>query len=452
MTLANPLAIETIGRFEVRLSPPGSKSLTNRALLLAALGEGKSKLSNVLFADDTRRMMEALKALGFELVIDEGAKTVEVVGCGGKIPSKKAELFLGNAGTAIRFLTAACCLGDGEYVLDGIERMRERPIGQLVEPLRELGAEIEYMGEEGYPPLKITATGFEGGVMNMEPTESSQFISALLQIGPCCQGGVELVFSDWIISWPYVSMTVELMKRFGARIETERGDEAELYVKVLGGTGYKGLDYLVEPDASNASYFLAAAAINPGSKCTVEGLDANSLQGDVKFARELEKMGAVVEYGDGEVSVTGPAKLKGVDVNLNGMPDMAQTLAVVALFAEGETVIRDVGNLRVKETDRLEALRVELGKLGAHVEIKGDDLHVKVDEPGVLKAADIDTYDDHRMAMCFAVVGLRSEGVRIKDPACVNKTYPNYFEDLELLREGGVDVGRGDSAGGGGCE
>ncbi|MHC4996761.1 MAG: 3-phosphoshikimate 1-carboxyvinyltransferase, partial [Planctomycetota bacterium] len=363
MTLPDPLPIQPIDRFEVALSPPGSKSLTNRALLLAALGEGRSRLTNVLFADDSRVMLKALQDLGFDLTIHEETHTVEVEGCGGVIPAQKADLSLGNAGTAIRFLTAACCLGEGEYTLDGIPRMRERPIGQLVEPLRHLGADIEYLGEEGYPPLKIRANGLTGGTLAMAPTLSSQYISALLQIGPCCENGIRLEFGEPVISWPYVEMTLRLMERFGAAGCRVGEGRAFIETPSRKDGGYAEREYHVEPDASNASYFLAAAAVSPGSSCTITGLDADSLQGDVGFAGVLEQMGARVEYGQGQITAWGPDQLRGVDVNLNAMPDMAQTLAVVALFAQGETIIRDIGNLRVKETDRLEALRVELGKL-----------------------------------------------------------------------------------------
>ena len=437
MPLPDPLPIRPIGRFTVELRPPGSKSLTNRALLLAALAEGRSRLSHVLFADDTRVMIDALTRLGFQLDVDEPGRTIVVQGENGTIPAEEAELDLGNAGTAMRFLAAACCLGRGTYTLDGVPRMRQRPIGELVDPLRRLGADIEYLGEEGFPPLRIHAAGLRGGELTMPPTLSSQYVSALLLIEPLCERGIRLGFEGSITSLPYVHMTLKLMERFGVR-RVLRADMSGIDASPGGGDGYSAADYAIEPDASNASYFLAAAAITPGSQCTIEGLGKLSIQGDRRFARILADMGAEVEATKDHIQVTGPAALRGVDASLNNMPDMAQTLAVIALFTQGETVIRDVGNLRVKETNRLAALETELSKLGASAKVRGDDLHVSMPAPGRLRPADIDTYDDHRMAMSFAVAGLRSEGVRIKDPACVNKTFPEFWQYLDRLREGAL--------------
>ena len=439
MTSSQSLAIQPIGRFTATLRPPGSKSLTNRALLLAALARGRSRLSNVLLADDSRVMLDAVRKLGFRMSVDEAARVVEIDGAAGRIP-QPAELFLGNAGTAFRFLTAACCLGEGPYLLDGVPRMRQRPIGQLVEPLRQLGAEIDYLGERGFPPLRIrrgSSRGFAGGTVNMPPTLSSQFISALLQVGPLCDHGITLNFDGPIISLPYVQMTLALMQRFGARC-TAADDWSSIRVEPQ---PYIGGDYDIEPDASNASYFLAAAAITPGSTVTIEGLGRASLQGDVGFGQLLGQMGADVEILHDRIIVTGPDRLDGIDVNLNHMPDMAQTLAVVALFADGGTVMRDIGNLRVKETDRLAALQNELTKLGADPRIEGDDFYVDIKTPGKLRPAAIDTYDDHRMAMAFAIAGLRCEGVTINDPACVNKTFPDYWQYLERLREASAGGG-----------
>lgn len=424
--MQDPLPIRPIAKFNASVRPPGSKSLTNRALLLAALAEGESHLTGVLFADDTRAMLKCLQDLGIQVTIDESNKSVTVVGTGGRMQADQADLFCGNAGTAYRFLTAACCLGSGEFTLDGILRMRERPIGQLVDPLRSLGADITYVGEDGFPPLKIAANGIAGGHFALKPTLSSQYISALLQIAPCTESGIEVTFEGPITSLPYVIMTLRLMERFGARFEA---DEDYRRIRVLPG-GYQSQDYDIEPDASNASYFEAAAAIIPGSRCTIEGLDESSLQGDVRFADVLKRMGADVQWSQGSVTVTGGDRLSGIDIDLNDMPDMAQTLAVIAIYADGPTVIRNVGNLRVKETDRLEALATELTKLGVNARIDGDDLHI---EPASPKPADIDTYDDHRMAMSFAIAGLRFDGVRINDPKCVNKTFPEYFEYLTRL-------------------
>ncbi|MDH3583846.1 MAG: 3-phosphoshikimate 1-carboxyvinyltransferase [Phycisphaerae bacterium] len=430
MALPDPLPIEPIEGFDACVRPPGSKSLTNRALLLGALSSGQSRLQDVLLADDTRVMIAGLQQLGFALEVDEATCCVTVDGCDGRLPAATADVSLGNAGTAVRFLTAACCLGPGPYGLDGVPRMRQRPIDQLVGPLRELGAEIDYVERAGCPPLRVRGGTFTGGSVAIGPTLSSQYISALLQVGPCCPKGIELCFAGPITSFPYVAMTLGLMLRFGAEVVLE---EDWSRVRVEGGGGYQACMCPIEPDASNASYFLAAAAISPSSRCVVEGLGTDSLQGDADFARVLESMGAQVQREPNRIVVVGPDRLRGIDVDLNRMPDMAQTLAVVALFAEGPTVIRRIGNLRVKETDRLAALESELTKLGAAVHIDADDLQVEMATPGRLRPADIRTYDDHRMAMSFAVAGLRSGGIRIQDPTCVNKTFPGFWDHLQAL-------------------
>lgn len=439
MSISEQIEVRPVEPFDVRLRVPGSKSLTNRALLLAALAEGESTLVRPLVAEDTRRMMGALDALGFELTHDEVAERVTVRGQGGRMPRGDSQLELHNAGTAMRFLTAACCLpalhepdpeSPGGHTLDGNPRMRQRPIGELVDALRHLGARIEYVGQRQYPPLRVHSQSLAGGELRLGPMLSSQYISALLQVGPYCDGGLTLGFDGPVVSQPYVAMTVGLMRRFGAEVEV---DEAFTRLRVAPG-GYRGLDYEVEPDASSASYFLAAAAVVPGSRCVIEGLGDASLQGDVGFAQVLGQMGASVEVAADRISVAAPRdRLRGIDVSLNHMPDMAQTLAVAALFAEGATTIRDVGNLRVKETDRIAALQCELTKLGATVLVHGDDLRIEPPSGGEPRPATIDTYDDHRMAMSFAVAGLRSPGVVINDPGCVGKTYPGFFDDLQRL-------------------
>lgn len=433
--MSDSILIEPVKPFDLTLAPPGSKSLTNRALLVAALADGETQLDGVLFADDTRRMLEALEALGFGLEIDEAATRVTVQGKGGTIPNTEAELDLGNAGTAMRFLTAALCLGQGTYTLDGIARMRERPIGELVEPLRTLGAEIEYLGEEGFPPLKISDSPyFEGGFVTLEPTLSSQFISAMLMTAPCTPRGITLTFNGTITSLPYIRMTLKLMKHFG--VSHEWGGPKKNAVRVTHGE-YKAKPYTIEPDASNASYFLAAAAAVPGSRCTIQNLGSESVQGDADFCGILGLMGCNVDQKTHSTTVSAPAsgKLRGVDARLSSMPDMAQTLAALAILADGPTRIRKVGNLRVKETDRMEAIRVELTKLGAQVEIKKDDILIQPPPGNVLTPAVVDTYDDHRMAMAFSVIGLASPPgtVTINDPTCVNKTYPRYWDDLQKL-------------------
>ncbi|MFW6058733.1 MAG: 3-phosphoshikimate 1-carboxyvinyltransferase [Phycisphaeraceae bacterium] len=440
--LPDQIEIRPVEPFDARLRPPGSKSLTNRALLLAALAEGTSTLRHLLLADDTQRMLDALAALGFHLDRADDAHTARLTGAAGHVPGADVALDLGNAGTAMRFLAAACCLPPAEPVghtlstrrLDGIARMRQRPIGQLVDALRQLGASIDYLEQVGYPPLAVRATGLKGGDANallLGPTLSSQYISALLLVGPYCDGGLTLRFDGPVTSQPYVRMTIELMRRFGADVEV---DDAFTEVRVASGA-YRALDYDIEPDASNANYFLAAAAVVPGSRCTIEGLGTPSLQGDVHFVEVLQRMGANVEMSDDTITVCAASNvLRGIDVSLGAMPDMAQTLAAVALFAEGPTTIRDIGNLRVKETDRLAAMQQELGKLGATVLIHGDSLRIDPPASGELRPATIDTYDDHRMAMSFAVVGLRAPGVTINDPGCVAKSFPDFFDYLERLR------------------
>ena len=439
--MPDSLASKPIGAFRATVTPPGSKSLTNRALLLAALAEGKSTLTGVLFADDTRRMLEALGALGVALDIDEPACAVTVAGCGGVLPvaGKSLTLNLGNAGTAYRFLTAACCLkgqDDGAITLDGIARMRQRPIGQLVTALESVGAQITYVDVPEFPPVRVRTIGLAGGSLTLPPTLSSQYISALLQIAPYCRDGLTIAFDGAVTSQPYVEMTLGLMGVFGVEAQV---DEQFRQVRIAPG-GYRATDYAIEPDASNASYFLAAGAIVPGSSCTVEGLGKRSLQGDVGFADVLHAMGAGLMFGDDFITIMAPPadeRLRGIDIDLNHMPDMAQTLACVALFAEGRTTIRRIGNLRVKETDRLAALHTELTKLGARVLIEEDDLIIDPPRDGITPAA-IDTYDDHRMAMSFAVAGLAAEGVTINDPRCVEKTFPQFFEYLGRLGEHGV--------------
>jgi 3-phosphoshikimate 1-carboxyvinyltransferase len=425
------------GPFNATVTPPGSKSLTNRALVLAALSDGACELTNVLFADDTRVMLDNLKKLGFEVSIDEAAGSVRVVGAKGKIPASEAELFCGNSGTTIRFLTALCTLGHGTFTLDGIERMRQRPIGALTGMLKNLGARTSHSPEaEGFPPVQVHADGLKGGILRYGNEVSSQFLSAILMVAPYAKHEVRVDLEPKQTSWPYIAMTMQLMDHFHVTPELIRDPLTGEPKQIIVPHGvYKASDCEIEPDASNATYFLAAAAVSPGSKVTVERLGKRSMQGDVGFADVLHRMGAGLIFGKDFISVTGAEELEGIDVNLNAMPDTAQTLAVVALFAKGATTIRGLHTLRVKETDRLAALKNELTKLGADVEIEGDVLTVNPPEDGKLRAARIETYDDHRMAMSFAVAGTRSGGVTIREVECVGKTYPGFFGDLEKLRQ-----------------
>ncbi|HLL90590.1 MAG TPA: 3-phosphoshikimate 1-carboxyvinyltransferase [Tepidisphaeraceae bacterium] len=419
------------------LSPPGSKSLTNRALVLAALAGGACRLSNVLFADDTRVMLDGLARLGFALDADEANRAVVVHGRGGAVPAGEADVFCGNSGTTIRFLTALASLGRGRFTFDGVARMRQRPIGALAGMLKNLGVRTGHAPEaEGFPPVTVHADGLPGGVVRYGSEVSSQYLSAVLMVAPYAKHEVRVELDGPQTSWPYVAMTMQLMDRFGVTPELVRDPQTGQPRQVIVPRGvYRPTDYAVEPDASNATYFLAAAAVRPGAKVTVEGVGKQSLQGDVGFADVLHKMGAGLIFGKDFITVMGADELEGVDVDLSAMPDTAQTLAVAALFANSPTTIRGLHTLRVKETDRLAALQAELTKLGAEAEIDGDDaLTVTPPEDGKLRPARIDTYDDHRMAMSFAVAGTRESGVTIKDRECVNKTYPEFFEDLERLR------------------
>src|SRR5687768_3938232 len=423
--------------FTATITPPGSKSLTNRALVLAALADGSSNLSNVLFADDTEVMLDCLTRLGFDLSVDRAATAVRVGGRAGRIPRDAAELFCGNSGTTIRFLTALCALGRGRFSLDGIPRMRQRPIGDLAALLKNLGVRIKYTMRPGFPPVLVDADGLAGGMARFGGSQSSQFLSAVLQVAPYARHEVAIDLNGPQTSWPYVAMTMRLMDEFGVTPELIRDPSTgePRRIVVPHGSPYRATDYAIEPDASNATYFLAAAAIHPGAKVTVEGLGRRSLQGDVGFADVLHRMGADLLFGGDFITIIGPKRLGGIEVDLSTMPDTAQTLAVAALFAEGPTTITGLHTLRVKETDRVAALAAELTRLGAEVEVAGDDLTIHPPEGGS-RPAEIHTYDDHRMAMSFALAGTKAPGVTIKDAECVNKTYPKYFQDLERVLAG----------------
>lgn len=428
------IALTPFGRpFDATIAPPGSKSLTNRALVMAALADGVSTLSNVLIADDTEVMLDGIERLGFELEVNRKKGVVKVHGLGGKIRKRKVSLDCGNSGTTIRFLTAMCTLGKGTYRLDGNERMRERPIGELVELLSELGASVSYEARKGYPPVVVLGSGLPGGEAGFPAAHSSQYLSAVLMAAPYADEEVVIELEPGQTSWPYVEMTVQLMFRFGVRtlVSLEHPGERPKELRVIGGT-YKAQKYAIEPDASSATYFMAAAAVSPGSQVTVPGLGDSSLQGDVGFGEVLRQMGAGFTLADDSVTVRGPATLRGIETDMSGMPDAAMTLAAIAVLADGPTTIHGLHTLRVKETDRLAALQTELCKLGADAETEGDSLHIT--PPREVAGAEIDTYDDHRMAMSFAVVGTRAAGITIRGAECVSKTYPNFFADLESLR------------------
>jgi 3-phosphoshikimate 1-carboxyvinyltransferase len=421
--------------FSATVIPPGSKSLTNRALVMAALSLGYCTLSNVLFADDTRVMLAALSQLGFELEIDEAKQTVTVKGTGGKIPAREASLFCGNSGTTIRFLSALCSLGRGSFMLDGIERMRQRPIGQLVDLLRNMGSRIEYVGAEGFPPIRVHADGLPGGLAQYPSAASSQFLSAVLMVSPYTRHEVRVDLIGAQTSWPYVWMTLRQMDQFGLTPELARDPHTGEPKQITVPHGAYAINsYMIEPDASNAAYFLGIAAIHPGCSVTIPGLGSASLQGDVGLGEFLKRMGATVTLAKDSITVTGGPALKSIDVSLLDMPDQAQTLGVLALFARGPTTLRGLHTLRLKETDRLNALSVELGKFGAVASVDGNDT-LTIVPPAQLKPASVDTYDDHRMAMSFAMAGTKIDGVKIKDARCVNKTFPDFFAQLEELRQ-----------------
>jgi 3-phosphoshikimate 1-carboxyvinyltransferase len=409
---------------------PGSKSLTNRALLMAALAREESIISNALFSEDTHYMASTLRELGFSVEEDKKGKQFKVKGLGGVIPSKKAQLFVGNAGTAMRFLTAMLTLGEGEYEIDGIERMRQRPIQDLLDCLNQLGANVQSRFNNGCPPVIVKARGLEGGLARMKGDLSSQYFTAVLLNAPYARKDVEIRVVGGLVSRPYVAMTLGLMGRFGAFVENQ--DYERLFVKA--GQVYHPFHYEVEGDATSASYFLAGAAITSG-RVRVYGLSKDSLQGDVRFVDLLEEMGARVKWGEDFVELEGNP-LKGIEVDLGDCPDLAQTLSVIAIFAEGKTRIRNVANLRIKETDRIHAVVTELNRLGVKAREYEDGLEVAgpLPSPGSPRPTRIETYGDHRMAMSFALAGLMVPGIVIKDPACVAKTFPNYFEELERLR------------------
>jgi 3-phosphoshikimate 1-carboxyvinyltransferase len=415
------------GPIEGRIRPPGSKSITNRALVCAALAHGDSTLEGALESEDTRVMAGGLRRLGIDVAAEPGGAAIRVKGCTGRIGARhlrvSAKLFCANSGTTVRFLTAVATLGHGTFRLEGTARMHERPIGDLLDALAQLGAFATSERRNGCPPVVVDGAGLTGGTATIRGDLSSQFLSALLMVAPYAAQPVELVVDGPLVSQPYVRMTLAVMEAFG--VPAEAGDLARIYIPQ---GRYVGRTYSIEPDASAASYFFAAAAIT-GGRVVVDGLSKNSLQGDIAFCDCLAQMGCAVEYGASEIAVAG-SPLRGIDVDMNAISDTVQTLAVVALFADGPTTIRGVGHIRHKETDRIGNLAIELRKLGASVEELPNGLRII---PRKSQIAAIDTYDDHRMAMSFALAGLRIPGVVINDPGCTAKTYPHFFDDLERL-------------------
>ncbi|MGA0258861.1 MAG: 3-phosphoshikimate 1-carboxyvinyltransferase [bacterium] len=426
--MTEQLRLDPIRRISGSITLPGSKSLSNRVLLLAMLSEGETFIENLLDSDDVRRMIDALAKLKILYEEDRPSKKIRVKGEGGRIPVDKAELFLGNAGTAIRPLTAALTLGHGRFVLDGIERMRERPIQDLLDGLNQLGAQVRSIDNTGCPPVEIIANGLPGGVTKLSGAISSQYLSAILLTSPYAQTPVEIRIKDHLVSIPYVEMTIRLMNRFGVNVDVSE-DFKSFHINAP--QSYKSpKTYFVEGDASSASYFLAGAAITGGT-VTVIGCGTDSLQGDAQFAKIMEMMGAEVQWEANQITVRGSGNLKGIDVDMNEMPDAAMTLAVAALFAKGTTAIRNIYNWRLKETERLKAVSSELKKLGATVE-EGED-YIIIEPPEKLLSAEIATYDDHRMAMAFSLAACGEVPITILDPSCVSKTFPDYFDQLSKL-------------------
>jgi 3-phosphoshikimate 1-carboxyvinyltransferase len=429
---------------------PASKSISNRTLLLAALAEGDTRVRDLLDSDDTRCMLGALRALGVELT-NMSADTLLVRGTGGRFTAKSADLFLGNAGTAFRPLTAVLALSGGDYRLSGVQRMHERPIGDLVDALRRIGARIEYLGVEGYPPLAIAPGAIDlDRPVRVRGSVSSQFVTALLMALPLAGRACSIEIEGELISKPYVEITLNTLRRFG--VSVERREWKRFDIPALARYRSPG-EIFIEGDASSASYFLAAGAISAlhgGGPVRVEGVGRASIQGDIRFTEVIERMGGGIRMGENWIEAgAGPAsasgKLRALDADLNHIPDAAMTAAILALFADGTSTLRNIGSWRVKETDRIAAMATELRKLGATVEEGSDFLritppasHLSPPDFGLTPHAVIDTYDDHRMAMCFSLVALGGVLVRINDPECVGKTFPHYFDALASIADEGA--------------
>ncbi|MFZ7214662.1 3-phosphoshikimate 1-carboxyvinyltransferase [[Pasteurella] aerogenes] len=425
------LTLLPIKQIEGEINLPGSKSLSNRALLLAALARGTTQVTNLLDSDDIRHMLNALKVLGVNYQLSEDKRVCTIEGIGGAFQWQDGlSLFLGNAGTAMRPLTAALCLkgkAPAEVVLTGEPRMKERPIKHLVDALQQAGADVQYLENEGYPPIAIRNSGIRGGKIKIDGSISSQFLTALLMSAPLAEGDMEIEIIGELVSKPYIDITLAMMKDFGVNVHHQNYQT----FLVKGNQSYVSPQkYLVEGDASSASYFLAAAAIK--GKVKVTGIGKNSIQGDRLFADVLEKMGAKITWGEDFIQAE-RGELNGIDMDMNHIPDAAMTIATTALFAHGETVIRNIYNWRVKETDRLSAMATELRKVGAEVEEGEDFIRIQPLALDKFQAAEIETYNDHRMAMCFSLIALSDTPVTILDPKCTAKTFPTYFSEFEKI-------------------
>lgn len=410
------IEIEPVEKVCGTVTVPGSKSYTNRALLIAALADGISRLEKPLVSDDTRHMIQALKSFGIH--VQEEENTFIVSGKGGKLRVPTENIFVGNAGTAMRFLTTFSALAKGKVRLDGDRRMRERPLADLLECLTQMGVHAVPAYHNGCPPIDIESKGVPGGDVKLAGNNSSQYLTSLLLSAPYFQNDTNILIEGNLTSKSYADITLDIMKTFGITVENDN----YLKFRVKSNQAYKAQAYQIEGDWSSASYFLGAAAVT-GGDITLSGVDPDSVQGDAKFPDVLGEMGCEVKKSGDSLQLKGNS-LQGITVNMNNMPDVVQTLAVVALFAKGETVIEGIGNLRIKETNRIEALANELGRLGAEVKAGEEFLVIR---PGEYQGAEIETYNDHRMAMSFAVAGLKIPGVKIKDPKCVEKSFPDFF-------------------------
>lgn len=423
------LTLTPISEVNGIVNVPGSKSLSNRALLLAALSEGETLLTNLLDSEDIRHMLDALTSLGVVYQLSDDKTQCRVFGLGKAFNATDVvKLFLGNAGTAMRPLCAALAASNGVFELAGEPRMEERPIGALVDGLREAGADIRYLKNEGYPPLLITGTNLRGGIIHVDGSVSSQFLTALLMAAPLFEGETTIKIKGELVSKPYIDITLDTMKKFG--IDVLNNDYQSFVIRKE--AVYRSpKTFLVEGDASSASYFLAAGAIKGGT-VRVTGVGKSSIQGDIRFAEALEEMGATINWGDDYIEVSA-GNLSGINMDMNHIPDAAMTIATTALFANGKTRMTNIYNWRVKETDRLAAMATELRKVGAQVE-EGHD-YIDIMPPTKLIHAQIDTYNDHRIAMCFSLVALSDTPVTINDPGCTAKTFPDYFERFSSICE-----------------
>lgn len=425
--MANQKKLKAVQSVFGQVTLPGSKSITNRILLLSAIAKGETTIKHPLQSDDTHHMIEALKILQVDLTQKENGD-IHVQGVRGQFKNKSAEIFLGNAGTAFRPLTAALAFSQGDYMLSGVPRMHERPIKDLVDALLQLNADITYLNEEGYPPLKISPSEIiVNGSVKIRGDISSQFLTALLMAIPLTKKEVSIEIVGDLISKPYIDITLNLMNRFGVQVKKIDWQ----YFVIAGSEGYVSPgEIFVEGDASSASYFLAAGAL--AGDIEVKGIGKNSIQGDIKFTEALTLMGAEIQILEGSIKASKASTLQAINLDCNHIPDAAMTLAVLALFANGTTKLHNIGSWRVKETDRIKAMATELKKLGAEV-VEGEDF-IEITPPLHIKEnIEIDTYDDHRMAMCFSLVSLKNIPIIINDPACVNKTFPTYFEILESI-------------------